>query len=142
MQGSAGHFVVKSDNMKEICDSTIDVLRNAGVRAYRRGSTDKQFKAEGVMGNKFVALLAGQVPFLSLFGCFSRVKTTVKCMRSLNEEDDSIHLFIRVVPLMELRDDREIFLITQDLGENIGDNAKAKRVYRNITKGLRAAGII
>lgn len=142
MQGSAGHFTVRSDNVKEICDRTIEILRNAGVRAYRRGATDQQFKAEGIKGNAFVGWLTNQVPFLSWFGWFSRLKVTVKCMRSLTEGDDSVHLYLRVVPIMEMRDSRENLLISQDVGEFVGDNMKAKRVYRQIVNDLHAAQVI
>ena len=90
MQGCSGHFIVQSDNLKDVCDQTIGIMRNAGVRAYRRGVTDQQFKAEGLKGNAFLGWVTNYIPFLSWFGWFSRVKVTVKCMRSLDEDDDRV----------------------------------------------------
>jgi len=143
MQGCSSHFLVPCDDLKKVCNSTIQILRDVGVRAHRRGVTDQQFKVEGIMGNSFAAIIARQIPFLSWFGWFSRLKVTMKCMRSLTEGDDSVHLFIRVFPIMEMHDGQEQgLLVSQDLGEYIGDNAKAKQIYRKLVKEMDAAGLI
>jgi hypothetical protein len=142
MQGCSGHFILNSKDIKEVANQTIALLRAAGVKAYRRGVSDSQFKAEGVKGSSVLALISGFVPFLSTLGFFSRVKVVVKCQRSLNEGDDDLHFFIRAYPIMETQDRRESLLVSQDLGEYIGDHLHTKRCYQKIIQGLQDAALM
>ena len=142
MQGCSGHYILETRDIKEVRNHAIPILREAGFRAYTRGSSADYFKAEGIKGNQLLAIGTNQIPWLPLIGSFSRVKAKILCQRNLNKGKDELHLHIQVYPIMEIRDDREWGLgLTQDLGEVIGDNLQARRSFRRIVEGFHLLGL-
>ena len=139
---SHGHYLLKSQDLKKGAKTTMDLLGQLGFRAHRRGFTPEHFKVEGVRGNSFIATILQQIPFMSLLGFGSRVKAVVTGQKSLKDGDDSCHLFLRVMPLMEWSDREEVLFASQGLEEHFGDNLQARRVFRKVVEKFRMAGLI
>lgn len=128
--------------MSEARKETVRILKECGVRAYSRGSSNTQFKAEGIKGNSFIAFIMSYIPLISELGYFSRIMVRAKGLQSLKEGEDDFHLFIQVYPIRELTDDRESAMLTQSLGEHIGDHFQSKRYFAKVVGALRTAGLI
>jgi len=141
-QGSSAHFVLTTKDMNKVREAALDLLRELGFKTYRRGKKEDRFKVEGTSGNWIVAMLANCIPFNQLFGFLTRVRATIQGQRSLNVQDDTCHLFIRTMPVDEYSGTREQYLLTQDIGERMGDNLQARRMLTKIVRALAAHRLI
>jgi hypothetical protein len=108
------------------------VLAENGYEDLRARRSKDGFETTGVHGKSGSALLWQFIPFGRLLGVASRTRVRVKCIRSLNERDDQLHIFIRVVPIREIDDEEEVWAVTQDDEELLGDSLQARRRLRRL----------
>lgn len=141
-QECRGHYILNGSDLKRSCDQVHAILSKAGFKAYRRRAADDGFTVAGTRGSSIVAILGSFIPFNDLLGFLTRVRATVTARPSLNEGDDTLHLYVRVWPIDELYDQREQWLYTQGVGERLGDSFQIRRVFHRIVKGLALAKLI
>ncbi|MHC4599466.1 MAG: hypothetical protein ACYS47_10715 [Planctomycetota bacterium] len=143
-QGSFGsyHVDVAEDELKALRSELVRFLERDGYQIRRKGLAKGTLRIEGIRGSSLVAVLMQMLPFMDILGFGSRVKTTIVSRKSLTKGDDSRRLTVRCAPLKELMNEEEQFLISQDVGERMGDNLQCSRCLKRISGFLAQAGYI
>jgi len=139
-QGSFGAFTVYPTDLRKFRDDIVDFLERSNYAINRKTLIEKEIKIEAIRGNKFIAFVFGLIPFMDFLGFGSRVRTTIKCRKSLEEEKDTYRLTIRCEPLMELMDRNEVMIATQGFGEWLGDNLQCRRCFLKFISFLNEIG--
>lgn len=141
-RGSFGTYRLLKEDPVDARTRVTTEMKRLGYRPHRRGGSEGRFKLVGIRGSSLVAMLVQTIPFAEVLGIGSRVRATVSGGVSLNESDNSCSLSIRVVPIRELEDREETFVLTQDLGEALGDNLQARRAFHRLVNALAESGVI
>ena len=141
-KGSFGIYRLRIQDAEFAKKTLKDLLAGLGYRASRRGAPPGRFKIVGIRGSTNLAAIANLFPMLTLFGIGSRVRATLTGGASLTEGDTEQRMSVRVMPIRETEDREETFLQSQDVGEALGDDLKARHEFRKLVDALARAGTI
>lgn len=113
-------------------------LAEVGYDGVRVRRMENGFELMGDRGNSGLALIGQWIPLGLVLGWLGRTRVRAKCVRSLREGDESLHLFVRVHPIQEMDDQDETWQITQGAPERLGDSLKARRDLQRILAAFEA----
>lgn len=142
MRGSSGAYNLGLIETEHAAEAVADILEGEGFAVTIRRDRNGAQKVEGIRGSKLIALLARQVPLLSLFGWGSRVRARAAIRVSLNDNDDQTRMSLLIEPMREVQNERESFFFTQSYGESLGDSLQCRRIFKSVRDRLHESGLI
>ena len=142
-QGCSGHYSLRVEDLGLVREQVLAALKEIGYRISRRGPATGEVKVEAIQGNAVLATIASWVPGLVEMGVLSRVKAVVVARKSLNQADDRMRLFVRVLPIREMSDEAErLDFLAQGPEEFLGDHLRSRRGFKKLVEELGARELI
>jgi hypothetical protein len=136
--GKPLHVVLETTDLAEAHGQVRAGLEQAGCEVSRVRRTEDGFRLRGVRSGHGLATIAALIPPLRLFGAFSRTEVEAKCQRSLEDGDESLHVWIRARAIRELDDQAEAAWVTRGPDEAIGDSLQTRRVLKRLAEIFEA----
>ncbi|GEM_PF-3324350 len=141
-QGSGAWFTVRRADLEALRKDLETYLQDKGCKIVRNSLSQEKLRLEAHTRHSWKTFLLWLIPYMDLMGYGSRVRTVVRGRTSLKEGDDRYRVEVRCLPLNEYTNEDEEFMLTQSVGERIGDSQQCKRALRKISDFLEKSGYV